>query len=507
MGNVVNRIEEAFFSENDLLCSDLPTLPKPGVGKILVTGVTGYVGGRLVPELLARGYKIRIMVRCNAPEIADRWPDAEVVVADALDKDHLMDALKDITVAYYLIHSLLLGGKEFEIADIRAAINFREAAEHNNVERIIYLGGLGVIHPKLSKHLMSRIRVAQELSMGIVPVTILRAGIIIGSGSASFEIIKYLVKRSRFYFIPGWATDNKCQPISIRDVIKYLVGVLETEDTKGKTFDIGGSDILTYEELLKAFADVLGKKRFFIRSFISNIRFYSYIISLLTPVPMRLVFTLMEGIKNEVICLDCRIIENISFGPLSYKEAVIRALSREDHDRIYTRWSDSYPPAHELALKLSELTSPMYYQCEYSLYTKKKAAFLFQSICRIGGKEGWFHTNWMWRLRGVADRLLTGVGASRGRRSPSRLRINDVIDFWRVEDLVDDERLLLRAEMKLPGKAWLEFNVRPAREQNNLSVHAYFQPSGLLGKIYWYVFLPFHQYIFNDLITELERKS
>jgi len=507
MGNVFNRIEETFFNLEDLFCKDLPTDPKSSTGKILVTGTTGYVGGRLVPELLARGYKLRIMVRRDSPELKDRWPDVEIVTADALDQNQLIYALQDITVAYYLIHSLLLGKKKFEIADIAAAINFRKAAEQNNIKRIIYLGGLGVIHPKLSKHLTSRIQVANELSSGKVPATILRAGIIIGSGSASFEIIKNLVKKSIIYIIPSWAAKNKCQPISIRDVIKYLIGVLEIENTVGKNFDIGGEDVLTYEELLKIFAGILGQRRLFLRSFLSDVRLYSYFVSLFTPVPMQIVSGLMEGGRNEVICHDCSIVEYLSFKPLSYKESVIRALSREDHDRIYTRWSDSYPPAHEFAIKLSELPVPAHYKSSYSLLTNKGATFLFQSICSIGGKEGWFHSNWMWRLRGVVDRLLTGVGTSRGRRSSSRLRINDVIDFWRVEDLIDDERLLLRAEMKLPGKAWLELRVRQVQEKNELSVHGYFDPHGFIGKIYWYVFLPFHRYIFNDLIVELDKMS
>jgi hypothetical protein len=197
----------------------------------------------------------------------------------------------------------------------------------------------------------------------------------------------------------------------------------------------------------------------------------------------------------------------IPFIPLSYKESLLRAISREDHDRIYTRWSDAYPPAHELAINLSELKAPTYFTSSYSLLTNKNAFSLFQSICKIGGKQGWFHTNWMWRLRGRIDRLILGVGTSRGRRSTSSLRINDVIDFWRVEDLKTGKKLLLRAEMKLPGKAWLEFEIKPAGRQNQLSVSGHFDPHGLAGKIYWYCFLPFHRIIFNDLIKQLEKES
>lgn len=507
MGNLIYRIEENIFNNDKLFCSDLPTKPVPGIGKILVSGATGYVGGRLVPELLARGYRVRVMARTDSPELNDRWPEVKVVVADALNQEQLNAAMKGISVAYFLIHSLLHRRDEFESIDTRTAINFRKAAEINNVKRIIYLGGLGVIHSNLSKHLISRIQVAKELSSGKVPVTILRAGIIIGSGSASFEIIRSLIKKVPVYFIPKWAAKNRCQTISIRDVIKYLVGVLEIEETVGKKFDIGSQDLLTYEDLLRISAQIIGKRKLFIRSFFSNVKFYSYNISLVTPVPNQVVLALMEGVRNEVICHDRTIIDYLPFELLSYKEAVLRALSREEQDRIHTRWSDGYPPAHELAIKLTEFKNSTKYKCSYSLLTNKEPALLFFSICRIGGKEGWFHTNWMWRIRGLIDRLLMGVGTSRGRRSATRLRINDVIDFWRVEDIIDDERLLLRAEMKLPGKAWLEFKVDQEVDKNNLSVHGYFEPNKFLGKIYWYAFLPFHKYIFNDLIIELEKRS
>ena len=494
------------WKDSDLFCSDLPTKPNPKIGKILVTGATGYIGGRLVPELLARGYSVSVMVRGASPEHKERWPKAEIIVADALDLEKLKKALEGVHVAYYLIHSMLLGRKEFEIADIQAAINFRKAAEDNNVKRLIYLGGLGIVHPNLSKHLTSRIIVADELSLGKVPTTILKAAIIIGSGSASFEIIEYLIRKSPVFFIPSWAR-NKCQPISIRDVIKYLIGVLENDKTSGKTYDIGGPDILTYEEMLKVFSKILGKRRFFFHSILSNIGFYSYFASLLTPVPVQVISCLMESCKNEVICHDCEIVKVIPFIPLSYKESLLRAISREDHDRIYTRWSDAYPPAHELAINLSELKAPTYFTSSYSILTNKNAFSLFQSICKIGGKQGWFHTNWMWRLRGRIDRLILGVGTSRGRRSTSSLRINDVIDFWRVEDLKTGKKLLLRAEMKLPGKAWLEFEIKPSGGQNQLSVSGHFDPHGFAGKIYWYCFLPFHRIIFHDLIKQLEKES
>ncbi len=494
------------LKQPELRCKDLLSKPQPSIGKILVTGASGYIGGRLVPELLARGYSVRIMVRADSPELQEKWPETEIFVADALDMDSLRKALKDVAVAYYLIHSLLLGPKNFEMVEIQSAINFRNAAQECGLKRIIYLGGLGDITTKLSPHLKSRIRVAKELARGNVPVTILRAAVIIGSGSASYEIIKGLVKSLPVLLVPHWA-ENRCQPIAIRDVIKYLVGVLEKPQTAGKSFDIGGTDVLSYKQMMQIMAQLLNVRRIFITFSFSNIAFYAYFASLFTPVPTSITRALMEGLKNEVCCLHDKILNYIPFERLGYKEAIVRALSREEQDNIYTRWTDAYPPAHELALKLNEIEDLPKYTTRYSLLTEKSASLLFQSICKIGGKEGWFSNNWMWRLRGWIDRLLMGVGVSRGRKSYQSLDKNDVIDFWRIEDLQPDKRLLLRAEMKLPGKAWLEFIIQKIGSKSKLSVVPYFYTSSLFGKIYWYIFLPFHEVIFNSLIIQIEKRS
>lgn len=490
---------------SDLFCHDLPSRPLAGTGKILVTGASGYIGGRLVPELLARGYKVRVMARAPSPAYQELWPDAEIVAADALNPDQLEVALRDIDTAYYLIHSLLLGRREFAAADIQAAVNFRIAAEKNRIRRIIYLGGLGDTRSELSSHLRSRIQVAQELSKGEVPVTALRAAVIIGSGSASYEIIQNLVRRLPVIFIPRWAM-TKCQPIAIRDVIKYLVGVLEIPETSGASFDIGGSDVLSYCDMLKIRAELLDRKRLFL-PFFSFLPLYSYTGAFFTPVPAPITRALIEGLKNEVVCQNNTIRQYLPFAPLTYKEAIIRAMNREEQDRIHTRWSDAYPPAHALALKLYELKDGPRYKNIYSLPTRKAAAALFACICTIGGKEGWFSNNWVWRLRGTIDKLLLGVGATRGRKSQSTLRINDVVDYWRVEDLQKNSRLLLRAEMKLPGKAWLEFKIQDEGSQRRLFIIAYYQPQNFFGKVYWYTFLPFHQILFNGLIKQIEKRS
>jgi uncharacterized protein YbjT (DUF2867 family) len=491
----------------DYFCKDLPTHPLPETGKVLVTGGTGYIGGRLIPELLERGYDVRIMIRAPLPGYESRWPGVEVVVADALDPESLDIALKGIHTAYYLIHSLLLGQRKFEQVDIQAARNFRSAAENNKVHHIIYLGGLGNVKTELSPHLGSRNLVAFELSQGTVPVTALRAGMIIGSGSASYEILVNLVKNTPVFFIPTWAK-TKSQPIAIRDVIKYLVGIIEVEGLEGNNvFDIGGTTIIRYDEKLKELARLLHKKRYFLPALFHHPAIYGYLAGLLTPVPAPITKVLVEGCMNEVICQNDDIRKLVPFKPLSFTEALEKALVLVETDQVYTRWSDSYPYAHELQKRLHQMDPPPKFTSAYCKLTLKSAHHLFESFCLIGGRSGWFHSNWMWRLRGLADRIMMGVGTSRGRRSASGLRVNDVIDFFRVENIIQDKQLLLRAEMKVPGEAWLEFDIQNYEGLNKLTINAYFQPKGFFGYLYWYFFLPFHFYIFEDLIKEIDKRA
>ncbi|MFC2111432.1 SDR family oxidoreductase [Bacteroidota bacterium] len=486
-------------------CYDIPTKPRPDLGKIFVAGATGYIGGRLVFELKQRSYDVKALVRAELPDDDNRFSGVDVVVGDALDYESLKDSMKDVKVAFYLIHSLLLGKKEFEASEIKAASNFRKAAEANNINRIIYLGGLGDEKDDLSESLTNRLKVAEELTNGNIPVTILRAAIIIGSGSASFEIIKNIAKNAPIILLPKWSRANT-QPIGIRDVLKYLVGCMELDETTGKSYDIGCQNVLNYEDALRIAAGLLVKKRIYLKCFISWPYLYSYLASLFTPVPATIIYSLIIGGRNNVVCKNNDIKEVLKFEPLTYHEAVIFAFDREERDKISTRWTDAYPPAHELAIKLNEIDPPKY-KSSYFLLTKKDPSGLFEAFCKVGGSDGWFHNNWMWRLRGMIDTILLGIGSTRGRRSNKTVRINDVIGFFRIEDLKQNERLLLRAEMKIPGKAWLEFKLDKIENENKFTVTAYFQHKGILGVIYWYIFLPFHYIIFKKLIKDIDSRS
>lgn len=485
---------------------DLPTSANPDLGLILVTGASGYVGGRLIPVLLERGYQVRLLVRGDKDMYATQWPGLDVVEGDARKMGDLTAALDGVAVAYYLIHSMVLGREHFAAADLEAARNFRQAAQQAGLSRIIYLGGLSPDKEALAKHLASRQRVARELAAGSVATTILRASVIIGSGSASFETIRSLVNNLVVIPLPPWSR-NLTQPIGIRDVVKYLVAVLETPEAANRTYDIGGADILSYAGMMQALAKILKKRRYFFKVPFGHTSFAGFIMSLVTPVPAPITLCLTGSLKHETVCRDASAVDTFRFTPLTYQEAVIRAMDRDKLDQVSTRWSNAYPPAHELAIKLHQLRRAPRFSAHHTLRSNQTAEALFEAISRIGGRQGWFNANWMWRLRGAFDRLIFGVGSARGRRSSRDLAVNDVIDFWRVEDLKPNRRLLLRAEMRMPGRAWLEFSLTPDGDGNVLALDAYYATRSLYGTIYWRMFQPFHWYIFDTLLKQIERRA
>jgi uncharacterized protein YbjT (DUF2867 family) len=494
------------WERNNLLCSDLTTRPRPELGTILVTGATGYIGGRLVTELLARGYKVRVMARVDTGECQNRWPEAETVVADALKKDQLKPALSGVHTAYYLIHPSFIGYKKYRTTDFNAAKNFREVADAAGIKRIILLSTI-IDQTSLNDSMQSKIsQIPQEFKKSIVPVTQLRVATIIGSGSAFYELLNNLIKKSRLILLPKWSK-NKVQPVSLRSLMHVLVGVLETEDDIGNEYDVCGDEVLTYEEMFKVFSELLNKKKIYIRTFISYPKFYSYFASLVTPLPESIIRSMIIRGRFEMICQNKPDHIKSFYVPLKFRDSILRAMSKEEHDEVVTRWSDEYPREHELAVKLSDLKTKPRFVSSYSMLTDESKEELFRSFCKIGGEEGWLRNNWMWKLRGLLDRLLLGVGISRGRRSATTLRLNDVIDFWRVEEIVETSKFLLRAEMKLPGRAWLEFMVTDENRKRKLTTTAYYQTKGLWGNLYWYTFLPFHHVIFTNLLKQIEIKS
>jgi uncharacterized protein YbjT (DUF2867 family) len=444
------------------------------------------------------------MVRSYLPEYHERWPEAEIIEADASDVVQLRKALRNVSVAYYLIHSQLVGTKRFNGSGMQAVKNFRVIAQEEKLNRIIYLGTSDNGGIEFYSQLKDNTNAEDILMAGQVPATILQAAIIIGSGSASFEILKHIVKNFPVLLIPPWAK-TPCQPIRTRDVIMYLVGVLETEETTGLRYKIAGEDVLSYKEMLQIMATLLRKKRLFLPSPVSSIKVHSYFIGLLTPVPPQISASLMRGVKYDTVENEPAIRKHIDFKTLPFKVSLLRSLTREEQDKIATRWSDAYPPAHELSIKLKDLSEPPRYVSKYSILTDKATLDIYQSLCEIGGEQGWFNSSWMWRLRGLMDRILLGVGTSRGRRSAKTLRVDDVIDFWRVEEMIRSKKLLLRGELRLPGKAWLEFTINQKSGQNEISAIAYFQPRGFAGRLYWYIFLPFHNFIFKDMLKHLSQ--
>lgn len=472
--------------------------------QVLVTGATGYIGGRLVPRLLARGHSVRCLARDPRQLQGRPWPGADVVEGDVGDPADLAFALAGIDTAYYLVHAMA-SGRAFRERDRQLARAFGHMARRQGVRRIIYLGGLGDPREVNSRHLLSRQEVGAELAASGVPVVEFRAAVIVGSGSASFEMIRHLTDRLPLILAPRWV-ETRCQPIGIRSVLDYLVAALDHPEAQG-IYEIGGADVLTYRDMMLGYAHAKGLRRVILPVNLPQPVFSSRVVDLLTPIPHPIAAALMESLRTDVVVRDDRALRTFSVRPTSYAEAVTRALGRLAADDVETTWASSRSSLAERRSAGRQLDNQEGLLVERH-WRKVRASpeQVLQAICTLGGAQGWPAGNWLWQLRGALDRLLGGVGMRRGRRHPVDLRVGDPVDFWRVEALAPGRLLRLRAELKLPGRAWLQFEVRPEGRQVHLEQTAFFEPHGLPGNLYWYGLQPFHRFLFAGLIEAIQAR-
>ena len=471
--------------------------------RILIVGASGYIGSRLVPLLASRGHDLVLMSR-DVRALADRFPGTTVVAADLLDPTTLPRALEGVEVAYYLAHSMGAGERGFAERDRRAARDFAEAAAHAGVSRIVYLGGLGVDSPDLSHHLASRHETGAELAAHGVPVTEFRAAVIIGSGSASFEILRHLTERLPIMITPRWVGTH-CQPIGIRDVLDYLVSALDHPEITG-VVEIGGPDVLSYGDMMRTYARQRGLRRLMIPVPVLTPRLSSYWVNLISPVPAGVARPLIEGLRNEVIVRDPRPASVFAVRPLSYAEALADAIDRIERHDVESTWFDALPTHDQGSLSSLTSTEGMFVERRRRV-VPATAESVFAEVERVGGDAGWPYANLLWRLRGLADRLVGGVGMRLGRRDPDRLRAGDALDFWRVEEVRRPDLLRLRAEMRVPGRAWLQYEVTPADGGSLLVQTAFFEPKGLPGLAYWYGLYPIHGLIFRGTVRVLAERA
>lgn len=469
---------------------------------ILLTGATGYIGKRLLPELIKKEHHVTCLVRDKSrfhpPESTKN--QVSVVEGDLLDLESLTEIPEEIDAAYYLVHSMSTSDKYSEL-EKKCAINFRKRMSETNVRQVIYLSGM-VNEEELSEHLKSRQTVEFEIKEGTYHFTCLRAGIIIGSGSASFEIMRDLVEKLPFMITPKWLK-TRCQPIGISDVLKMLTGVLNNKETFDQNFDIGCDDILTYKEMLLGLAKIRNLKRTIWTVPVMTPRLSSYWLYFVTSTSYKLAKSLVDSMKVEVICRDTRINQILKVQPISYEDSLRRAFRKIESNEVVSSWKDAFSSS-DYDLNISEFIQIPTHGCFRDVRQKSCAnkTSTLDRIWRIGGKTGWYYGNWMWHIRGFLDKLVGGVGLRRGRTHEDEINAGDALDFWRVLYANKDEgRLLLYAEMKLPGEAWLEFKM----ENDQLIQRAVFRPKGLLGRLYWYSVLPFHGFIFKGMIRNLTR--
>jgi uncharacterized protein YbjT (DUF2867 family) len=473
--------------------------------RVLITGATGYIGGRLVPPLVAAGYTVRCVAR-DPGRLNERFENVEIVQGDVFDEASMRAAMAGCDVAYYLVHSMSDDIHDFSRSDREAAQHFSTAAAAAGVKRIIFLGGLGEDGKQLSKHLRSRHEVGQVLRNGSVPVTEFRAAVIMGSGSVSFEMVRDLVERLPVMVLPRWVS-TRIQPIAIRDVIAYLIAGLEQTDGADHIYEIGGRDVLTYKEMMLRFARTRRLKRAFVEVPVLSPHLSAHWIHLVTPIPSSIAYALVEGLRNEVIVTNDDARRAFpAIEPVSYDEALDLALDRNSMAGPESTWFDAYDvktlPGEFTGEEQGVLIDRR--EVRSSLAPEQ----LFRVFTSLGGARGWLYADSLWRLRGLMDRAVGGVGIRRGRRSATSLRIGDAVDFWRVEAYKPFELLRLRAEMKLPGHAWLQFEtVKEDDGQTLLRQTAFFEPRGVFGYAYWFSVLPFHELIFGNMAKRIVEEA
>ena len=469
--------------------------------RILIVGASGYVGGRLPSLLEAAGHELVLTSR-NTSSLEGRFPGAQLVTADLLKPETLPAAVEGVGVAYYLAHAMRSGERGFAERDRASARNFARAAAAAGVGRIVYLGGLGDDRADLSPHLMSRHHAGAELASHGVAVTEFRAAIVIGSGSASFEILRNLTERLPIMITPRWVR-TRCQPIGIRDVLDYLVGAIEHPEITG-IVEIGGPDVLSYGDMMRVYARLRGLRRLMIPVPVLTPRLSSYWVSLVSPVPAGIARPLIEGLRNEVVVRNPEPAARFGLRPQTYEGAIRRAIERTDRHEVESTWFDALATPDMPVLATSH---------EGMIIERRQRAVaasqerVFAEVERIGGRSGWPYANVLWRVRGLMDRFVGGIGMRLGRRAQHRLRVGDALDFWRVEALRRPELLRLRAEMKVPGRAWLQYEVVPAAHGSRLVQTAFFEPKGLPGIAYWYVLYPVHGLIFRGMVRVLAARA
>src|SRR5574338_621913 len=475
--------------------------------KILLTGATGYIGKRLLPVLLEQGYEIICCVRDK-----NRFPtegiynhsNVSLFEIDFLKDINFSKSIKEIDATYYLIHSMSSNAKDFSSLEEIAANNFIKLVKQTSIKQIIYLGGI-TNEEKLSKHLASRKRVEEILLTGGIPLTSIKAGIIVGSGSASFEIIRDLVEKLPVMITPKWL-NTKHQPIAIRNILEYLAGVLLKPETFNNSYDVGGPDVLSYKEMLLQLAEVRGLKRFIYTVPVMTPRLSSYWLYFVTSTSYMLAINLVNSMKIEVVAKNNQLEKLLGIKPISYKKSIQLAFQKIEQNNVVSSWKDSLVSSYNDNSLLQHISVPTNgcFSDKREKQILSNADQVFNNIWSIGGQRGWYYADWLWHVRGFIDKLFGGVGLRRGRTNKHEIFTGDTLDFWRV--LVSDKknkRLLLYAEMKLPGEAWLEFKITEKDGKNFLHQTATFRPKGLLGRLYWYSVLPFHYFVFEGMAEKI----